>query len=97
MTARRRLPDRRLAETFELEIGGLRYTATVGRHADGRVLVRPIGRPDLDNFVKSGLDSINEIVIRDDSQVVEATARKRYSTAPKLVMTVFPLSEGGKS
>jgi hypothetical protein len=38
MTARRRLPDRRLAETFELEIGGLRYTATVGRHADGRVL-----------------------------------------------------------
>jgi Holliday junction resolvase RusA-like endonuclease len=55
--------------------------------------VRPIGRPDLDNFVKSGLDSINEIVVRDDSQIVEVSARKRYAVSPKLVMTVFPLSE----
>jgi hypothetical protein len=37
MTARARLPNRRLAETFELEVAGLRYTATIGRH-DGRVL-----------------------------------------------------------
>jgi hypothetical protein len=35
--ARRRLPDRRLAETFELEAGGLRYTCTVGRYADGSI------------------------------------------------------------
>jgi hypothetical protein len=37
MTARRRLPDRRPAETFELEAGGLFYTCTVGRYADGAV------------------------------------------------------------
>ena len=37
MTGRRRLENRRLAETFELEVGGLRYTATVGRFPDGRV------------------------------------------------------------
>jgi len=37
MTARRRLPDRRLAETFELECAGLRYTCTIGRFHDGRV------------------------------------------------------------
>jgi hypothetical protein len=37
MTARERLPNRRLAETFELEVAGLRYTATVGRFPDGRV------------------------------------------------------------
>src|SRR5260370_39286509 len=36
MTGRRRLENRRLAETFELEVGGLRYTATVGRFTDGR-------------------------------------------------------------
>ena len=36
-TTRQRLPDRRLAETFELEVGGLCYTATIGRFADGRV------------------------------------------------------------
>jgi hypothetical protein len=34
---RQRLPNRRLAETFELEVAGLRYTCTVGRFADGRV------------------------------------------------------------
>jgi hypothetical protein len=35
---RERLPNRRLAETFDLEVNGLRYTATIGRSADGRVL-----------------------------------------------------------
>jgi len=34
---RQRLPNRRLAETFDLEVAGLRYTATVGRFPDGRV------------------------------------------------------------
>jgi len=51
----------------------------------------PTSRPDVDNYIKAGLDSLNEIVVRDDSQVVEITARKRFSVAPKLVMTVFPL------
>jgi hypothetical protein len=36
-SGRERLPNRRLGETFELEVGGLRYTATVGRFADGRI------------------------------------------------------------
>lgn len=34
---RQRLPNRRLAETFELEVAGLRYTCTVGRFSDGRL------------------------------------------------------------
>src|SRR5262249_4056540 len=33
----KRLPDRRLAETFEIEVSGLRYTATIGRFPDGRI------------------------------------------------------------
>jgi hypothetical protein len=37
MSARKRLPNRRLAESFEFECAGLRYTATVGRFADGSV------------------------------------------------------------
>ena len=51
----------------------------------------PTSRPDIDNYIKSGLDSLNEIVVRDDSQIVEITARKQFSIAPKLAMTVFPL------
>ena len=37
MQRRERLPNRRLGETFELEVAGLRYTATVGRFPDGRI------------------------------------------------------------
>jgi hypothetical protein len=37
MTDRQRLPNRRLAETFDIEVVGLRYTCTVGRFADGRL------------------------------------------------------------
>jgi Holliday junction resolvase RusA-like endonuclease len=31
----------------------------------------PTSRPDVDNYIKAGLDSLNEIVVRDDSQIVE--------------------------
>jgi hypothetical protein len=35
--SRERLPNRREAETFDVEVAGQRYVATVGRHADGRI------------------------------------------------------------
>ena len=34
---RRRLTDRRLAETFELEVAGQRYSCTVGRFPDNSI------------------------------------------------------------
>jgi hypothetical protein len=37
MRERQRLTNRRICETFELEVGGLRYTATVGRYANGTI------------------------------------------------------------
>jgi hypothetical protein len=37
MTGRNRLPNRRPAESFELQVEGLRYTATVGRFPDGQI------------------------------------------------------------
>src|SRR5262245_22901551 len=37
MRERQRLTNRRISETFELEVGGLGYTATVGRYADGTI------------------------------------------------------------
>jgi hypothetical protein len=37
MTARRRLPNRRHAETFAVECNGLKYTATISRFDDGRL------------------------------------------------------------
>ena len=35
MNNRERLPNRRVAETFDIEVAGLRYTCTVGLFGDG--------------------------------------------------------------
>ena len=37
MTQRQRLPSRRRSENFTFELGGLRFTATISRLADGRI------------------------------------------------------------
>jgi hypothetical protein len=37
MSPRERLPDRRPSIVFEIELHGLRYTATVSQFSDGRV------------------------------------------------------------
>ena len=38
MTERLRLPYRRLSENFTFEVEGLRFTATISRLADGRIV-----------------------------------------------------------
>jgi hypothetical protein len=37
MTSRRRLPNRRASETFELEVDGLRYACSIGRYPDDSI------------------------------------------------------------
>jgi hypothetical protein len=37
MSSRRRLPNRRASETFNVEASGLRYTATISYFDDGRL------------------------------------------------------------
>ena len=37
MTFRRRLPNRRASISFDIEVAGLKYTATVSRYTDGRI------------------------------------------------------------
>jgi hypothetical protein len=54
MTARARLPNRRSAETFEIEVAGLHYTATVGRFPDGR-----IGEVFLNNHKSNSAADVN--------------------------------------
>ena len=52
--------------------------------------VRPAGKPDLDNLIKVIKDACNSIVYRDDSQIVEIRARKRYGSKPSVVVIVGP-------
>jgi hypothetical protein len=37
MSVRARLPNRRASEIFDLEVGGLTYTVSISRFADGRI------------------------------------------------------------
>jgi Holliday junction resolvase RusA-like endonuclease len=53
--------------------------------------IRPTSRPDVDSYVKSALDAIDGIVVIDDSQIVEMSAKKKYGITPKLVATIFPI------
>jgi Holliday junction resolvase RusA-like endonuclease len=55
-------------------------------------IVRPTGKPDADNIVKAVGDALNEIVWRDDSQVVDCRIRKFYGAAPMLRITIKPAS-----
>jgi len=53
--------------------------------------IRPTTRPDCDNYVKAGLDCINDIVVADDSLVVELVVSKRYARIAQLAITVTTL------
>lgn len=50
--------------------------------------IRPTSRPDLDNISKAWLDGLNGIAYRDDAQIVEIRALKRFSVTPQVIATV---------
>jgi Holliday junction resolvase RusA-like endonuclease len=61
--------------------------AKAGQARSGEL--RPIGKPDWDNGAKI-TDALNEVVWRDDSQIVDGRVVKIYSDRPRLVVTVLP-------
>lgn len=50
--------------------------------------IMPTGRPDIDNIQKLVCDGLNNVVFRDDSQVVSFSGWKRYSAEPRIVIEV---------
>lgn len=52
--------------------------------------IRPISRPDCDNYAKV-IDALNGIVWHDDAQVVSLTIDKFYSSRPRLELTAVEL------
>lgn len=57
--------------------------------ANGKIW--PISRPDLDNLVKAIKDGMNEVVYKDDSQVVREKVQKIYGVDPLIQIKVAPL------
>lgn len=50
--------------------------------------IRPLARPDIDNYAKSVMDSLNGLGYADDSQVVELVVSKEYAEEPGTLITV---------
>ncbi|NWL89590.1 RusA family crossover junction endodeoxyribonuclease [Paenibacillus sp. 79R4] len=54
--------------------------------------IQPTSKPDVDNYLKGVKDALKGIIWRDDSQVVEVFARKRYSARPRIEVKIKELS-----
>jgi len=52
-------------------------------------LIKHTKKPDLDNIQKLIFDSINGIVYKDDSQVMNVEIEKMYSAINKTIVTIF--------
>nr|WP_238554466.1 RusA family crossover junction endodeoxyribonuclease [Geomicrobium sp. JCM 19038] len=50
--------------------------------------LRPITKPDVDNYVKGIKDGLSGIIWQDDKQVVDLTVRKWYSDEPRAEVRV---------
>lgn len=50
--------------------------------------IRPINRPDWDNFGKTYSDMVQEQLILDDSLIIEGTVRKFYSCKPGVEISI---------
>jgi len=70
----------RLEVTFDLPVPA--SWAAWKREAALAGHVKPVARPDCDNYLKLFLDAANGVLWTDDSQVVEVTVRKRYGEQP---------------
>ena len=72
----------------------LRVPASWSRKKQAAALagnLRPIVKPDYDNFAKI-CDALNRVVWLDDAQVVDGRARKFYSDRPRIEIRVDNLS-----
>lgn len=56
------------------------------RRANGATM--PIVKPDIDNYTKAVLDSLNGLAWKDDNQIVRIVATKFYSEIPRTEITI---------
>jgi Holliday junction resolvase RusA-like endonuclease len=53
--------------------------------------ILPVTKPDADNYLKGVKDALKGIIWKDDSQVVDAFVRKRYSARPRIEVKIKQL------
>ncbi|MDP5274001.1 RusA family crossover junction endodeoxyribonuclease [Chengkuizengella axinellae] len=50
--------------------------------------LRPLTKPDVDNYVKGIKDALNKVIWNDDSQVIELEVSKWYSEKPRVEIEI---------
>ena len=50
--------------------------------------IRPTKKPDMDNVVKMIADALNQVVYKDDTQIVDCQCRKFYSEQPRVEILI---------
>ncbi|QPC47129.1 RusA family crossover junction endodeoxyribonuclease [Mangrovibacillus cuniculi] len=58
------------------------------KEAAERGQIRPITKPDVDNYVKGIKDACNKVLWNDDSQIVDLSISKYYSVNPRIEVSV---------
>ena len=58
--------------------------------------LRPITRPDVDNYLKTALDLLTGIILRDDSIVVDSRVQKYYAYRPRMEIEIEELTLDGR-
>lgn len=58
--------------------------------------IQPCKKPDIDNILKIIFDALNGIAYKDDTQIFEVHAIKRYAEVPRVVVELVE-AEDGKS
>jgi Holliday junction resolvase RusA-like endonuclease len=56
-------------------------------------LIRPVSKPDFDNLAKAYCDMIQDLLIYDDSLVVEGVSKKFYSIKPRIEITLSYMTD----
>lgn len=54
-------------------------------------VIRPLTKPDADNYVKGVKDALKSIIWKDDSQVVDLHISKWYSETPRIEISIQEL------
>jgi len=49
----------------------------------------PVGKPDVDNLLKALFESMEGLVIPNDSQITSVTAHKRYGDPPRIEVALM--------
>lgn len=50
--------------------------------------LHPITRPDADNYLKTAMDALNEIVFKDDSQCWRCVVERHYAENPRMEIEI---------